>query len=84
MEALVVIVGLFVLIAFPIAVLCHLASLHGSLERTNQLLSRVSSDLAEVRRDSWHAEKKPHAESARSKSHAEFAESDSHAEPRRR
>ena len=74
MEALVVIVGLFVLIAFPIAVLCHLASLHGSLERTNQLLSRVSSDLAEVRRDSWHAEKKPHAESAESKSHAESAE----------
>jgi len=83
MEALVVIVGLFVLIAFPIAVLCHLASLHGSLERTNQLLSRVSSDLADVRRDSRHAEKKPHAETAESKSHAESAEtaeSKSHAE----
>ena len=80
MEALLVIVALFVLLAFPIAVLCHLASLRSSVERTNQLLSRVSSDLADVRRDVWHAEKKSHAESAETKSHAENAETKSHAE----
>ena len=54
MEALLVIAALFALLAFPIAVLVHLASLRGSVERTNQLLSRVSSDLADVRRDVWH------------------------------
>ena len=79
MEALLVIVALFVLLAFPIAVLCHLASLRSSVERTNQLLSRVSSDLADFRRDVWHAEKKSHAESAETKSHAESAEN---AEPK--
>ena len=51
MEALLVIAALFALLAFPIAVLVNPAPLRGSVERTNQLLSRVSSDLADVRRD---------------------------------
>ena len=86
MEALLVIAALFALLAFPIAVLVNLATLRGSVERTNQLLSRVSSDLADVRRDIWSAEKKSHAgnaESAEVESHAESAKSaefESHAE----
>ena len=86
MEALLVIAALFALLAFPIAVLVNLATLRGSVERTNQLLSRVSSDLADVRRDIWRAEKKSHAgnaESAEVESHAESAKSaefESHAE----
>ena len=56
MEALLVIAALFVLIAFPIAILVHLASIRESLDRLAESVRRAESRLP--------TEPKPHAEPA--------------------
>ena len=87
MEALLAIVGLFVLVAFPIAVLSFLSGINHSLDRLADRVQSLSFDVASLKR---------HAESAKSGSpaggagersepegvsHAESAEFESHAEP---
>ena len=78
MEALLVIAALFVLIAFPIAVLVHLASIRESLDRLAESVRHAEAvRRAEARLHAGAAEMKSHAESAENaetKPHAESAE----------
>ena len=57
MEALLVIVGLFVLVAFPIAVLSFLSGINHSLDHLADRVQSLSFDVASLKR---------HAESAKS------------------
>ncbi len=65
MEALLVIVALFVLIVFPIAILVNLSSIRESLDRLAESVRRAESRLP--------AEPKPPAENAEPKSRAQSA-----------